>query len=192
MVIPSNRSGGLPQSQTSPSQWRAFLLESLCGILTLTWYLFALAEGSSFRGLTRLTKFAEAFSDDPSRGGGEFGVLIDEAESSFEPRYDRTHASGYELESARLDQSQDAHPRPGSRYHISWILILASLTGLNLQHCESHADAVLQLYLQPHKSREGPAGKPNNIVPPPAVPFVGSRESNSIESVDSNDLASRQ
>lgn len=115
----ANSTGQFPKSQTNPCQWRAFLLESLCGILTIAWYLFALAERFTFRALTRLTKFADAFSDDPSKGAGEFSVLFDEAESSFELEYERTNSYRYELEPARLDRPQNAHRRSGSPYHIS-------------------------------------------------------------------------
>ena len=110
MGIPSNKSSII--SQVKSGGWRIFLLEYLCGVLTVAWYLFALAERSTFRVLTSLTKYADSFSDDPSRGGGEFCVLFDDPESSFA------------LE-------RDAYPRRGSQYHISWILILACLTGLS-------------------------------------------------------------
>ena len=139
MLIPSRNSGDFTQSRTKPCQWRAFLLESLCGILTVTWYVFALAEKSTFSGLTRLTKFADAYSEDPGKGGGEFSVLLDEAESSLELQYESTHAFSYEVEAARLNPAQNAHPLSGSRYHISCILILAGLTGLDLRPCQSQA-----------------------------------------------------
>ncbi|MFZ2020303.1 MAG: hypothetical protein WBA18_03200 [Terracidiphilus sp.] len=135
MAFPSNRSGSF--SQTHPCAWRAFLLGSLCGILTIIWYLFALAERLTFKGLTRLSRFADSFSNDPTKGAGQFNVLFDEAESSFALQHDCTYAPCYEFEPVRIDRSQSAHRRPGSQFHISWILMLASLTGLSLHPCQS-------------------------------------------------------
>jgi len=135
MAIPFNRSGSY--SQTHPCAWRAFLLESLCGLLTIVWYLFALAERLTFKGLTRLSRFTDSFSNDPTKGAGQFNVLFDEAESSFALQHDRTLAPCYELEPVRIDRLQSAHRRPGSQFHISWILILACLTGMSLRPCQS-------------------------------------------------------
>jgi hypothetical protein len=86
VAIPFNGSGSFPER--NPSGWRAFFLESLCGTLTVTWYIFALAERSTFRVLTHLTNFTDAFSDDPTRDGGQFIALFDERESSGFQRHE--------------------------------------------------------------------------------------------------------
>jgi hypothetical protein len=114
MAFPSNRSGNF--SQATPCAWRAFLLESLCGILTIVWYLFALAERWTSRGLARLTKFADTFSNDPTRGAGQFNVLFDEAESAFALDHDLTYAPCYEFEPVKTNRSQIAHRRPGASF----------------------------------------------------------------------------
>jgi hypothetical protein len=74
MAIPSNRSGNF--SQGNPCGWRALFLESLCGTLTVAWYLVALAERSIFSALTHLTDFTDAFLDGPTRDGGQFDVPV--------------------------------------------------------------------------------------------------------------------
>lgn len=47
------------QSQLRAYGWRAFCVEFLCGIVAIAWYLLALAETITLRGLTRLEKAAD-------------------------------------------------------------------------------------------------------------------------------------
>jgi hypothetical protein len=138
MIIPSNRSGSFPQSQTQTYEWRTFLLEFLYGLLTIVWLFLALAEISAFKGLTRLEKLALSLSDEPSENSGR-SAPFDESESSIGLQSIEIHASCYEFESARLDKSQYAHRRSASQHHISWILILAGLVGMTFPHCQSQA-----------------------------------------------------
>ena len=86
MVTPTYSSGSF--SQMNPSAWQAFLLESLCGILTITWYILVLAERLRFNVLAGLTSLTDALSDDPSGGRDGFRVMFDEAESSFARQHD--------------------------------------------------------------------------------------------------------
>jgi hypothetical protein len=132
MSTPSKRSRSVSQFQTSVCGWREFLLESLCGVLTVAWYLLALAERSTFQGLRRLTRFADALSDDPSNSGDQFDVVFDQPELAFAMQHDDIHASCHERETMRLAQSPNPYPLSEGWYHISWILILAGLTRLGL------------------------------------------------------------
>jgi hypothetical protein len=86
----------------STQRWHEFLIESLCGMLTVTWWLFALAERSTLRGLRRLTQLADALSHEPDKGADSFGVVFDEANLSFVPRHGDTYAAWNELEPKRL------------------------------------------------------------------------------------------
>jgi hypothetical protein len=46
------------QSQLYVHGWRAFLIDFLCGVIAITWYLLARAEKITLCGLTRLEKIA--------------------------------------------------------------------------------------------------------------------------------------
>jgi hypothetical protein len=129
MEIPPNRSGSF--SQKDPRAWRAFILEFLCGVLTVTWYVFALAEKWTFNVLTGLTGFAHAFFVGTTRDCGQFKVPFDEAEL-FAEQHDCAHVSSYEFKPSGFDRSENQYRRPGSRDHMTWVLSLASSTGLSL------------------------------------------------------------
>ncbi len=83
MVMPSNRSSSSPPPQEQTFVWRTFLLEVLCGLLTVAWCLLALPEMFLLRALTRLGKAVDSSSDNVSKDVGERSVLPEEAESSF-------------------------------------------------------------------------------------------------------------
>ena len=125
MVSPTYRSGSFPQINSSA--WQAFLLESLCGILTIAWYILVLSERLTFNVLTGLTSLTDALSDDPNRGRDEFRVTFDEAESPFARQHDGTQLPRNRFESASLHRSQDRHCLPVSKYDTRWTPALAGM-----------------------------------------------------------------
>jgi hypothetical protein len=104
MAMPSNRSSISPLPQTQTYGWRTFSLEFLYGLLAIAWYLFALAEMSIFKGLTRLGNLVAPAPKDVSKDGSERSVLLEEADSSLHmPRAaDPSECHGCEV-SFRID-----------------------------------------------------------------------------------------
>jgi hypothetical protein len=58
VVLPSNESGFQVQSRLAPYGWRAFLIEFLCGLLYVMWFMLMLAESTALKGIKRLENLA--------------------------------------------------------------------------------------------------------------------------------------
>jgi hypothetical protein len=81
------------QSQLQAYGWRAFCVESLCGVIAIVWYLFFLAERTTLRMLTRLEKLASHRVGDLSPIERACNDLLQDEGSCSDPRNADGHDS---------------------------------------------------------------------------------------------------
>jgi hypothetical protein len=109
MAMASNESNTYSRSQVQAYGWRAFLLEFLCGMIAITWYLLFLAERIILRWLTRLEKLVTPPSDDPPVYGNAQNVLAQEERSTFRQLAEEVPTGSYELSRVGVNKSASFH-----------------------------------------------------------------------------------
>jgi hypothetical protein len=119
------------QSQTAASEWRVFLVDFLCGLVAVLWYILYLAEKVAYQGLARLERLAASSSDrrNPYQRARNDLSLGGRTASTQPCEGDLSPVSG--LTPAMSSAPASMQRQLLSRRYIAGVVLLAGLAALN-------------------------------------------------------------